>query len=212
MVDLDLPVFSEVHQKVSFRDHLKVVPRDLGMFIWSDPQTLEWSDTERTALEEEGRSDVLGQMPFSCHGRPEGGEDSPYFVGLWEYNEDIREPEWPLPDDFLYPEVVMRGLSTMMPGLSVYLEGLPQSSVDGGYYTKTSENRPLIGPAGPHGFHLACAYSGFGVMVASGAADLLASHILDEALPSYASAFELSRYDDPEYLTRIEADAKSGQL
>ena len=213
MVDVELPVFNEVHVKVTFRDHLGVVPRNLGMFIWNDEQSLDWTPEEREALLEEGREDLLGKMPFSCHGRPEGGTDSPYFVGLWEYDEVIREPEWPLPDDPLYPEVVMRGLSTMMPGLSAYLDGLPQSSVDGGYYTKTRENRPLIGPAGPDGFYLVCAFGGFGVMASAGAADLIAGYLTGEALPSYSPSFALSRYDDPEYLAEIASVSKdSGQL
>ena len=213
MAGLELPVFNELHVKVTYRDHLGVVPRSLGMFIWNDEQALDWSAEEREALQDEGRDDLLGIMPFSCHGRPEGGADSPYFVGLWEYSEDIREPEWPLPEDPLYAEVVMKGLTTMMPGLSVYLEGLPQSSIDGGYYTKTRENRPLIGPAGPAGFHVACAYGGFGVMVSSGAADLVARYLTNDDLPDYAPSFLLDRYEDPEYLAEIASVSKdSGQL
>ena len=147
------------------------------MFIWADQQRLDWSDEERSALEEMGRTDVTGDMPIYCHGRPEGGEESPYFVGLWEYHRDIMEPVWPFPIDELYPEVVMKGLTTMIPGLEPYLDGLPEHFVDGGYYTKTKENRPLVGPTGPDGLHVVCGFSGFGVMVASGAGDLAARHI-----------------------------------
>jgi glycine/D-amino acid oxidase-like deaminating enzyme len=101
----------------------------------------------------------------------------------------------------------------MMPGMGQYLvQGLPQTSVDGGYYTKTPENRPLIGPAGPKGFFLACGYSGFGVMVAPGAADLVARHVVGIDLPEYAPDFLLSRYDDPTYLASIRSGVESGQL
>ncbi len=212
MAGLDLPIVSELHLKVAYREHLGHIPRDAPMIIWSDTQTIDWSDDEREALAAEGRDDVLGEMPIFCHGRPEGGTDSPYFVGLWEYNNDARDPEWPLPEDPLYPEVVMRGLTTMVPALSEYLDRLPHSVVDGGYYSKTVENRPLVGPAGPEGFHLIAAMSGFGVMVSAGAADLLARHIADAELPVYADAFLLSRYDDPEYLLEVERLADSGQL
>ena len=212
MAGLDLPIVSELHLKVAYREHLGHIPRDAPMIIWSDTQTIDWSDDEREALAAEGRDDVLGEMPIFCHGRPEGGTDSPYFVGLWEYHNDAREPEWPLPEDSLYPEVVMRGLTTMVPALTEYLDRLPHSEVDGGYYSKTVENRPLVGPAGPEGFHLIAAMSGFGVMVAAGAADLLARHIADVELPDYADAFLLSRYDDPEYLLEVERLADSGQL
>jgi glycine/D-amino acid oxidase-like deaminating enzyme len=123
----------------------------------------------------------------------------------------VIDPVWPLPEDELYTEVVMRGLATMVPGLTKYLGGLPESYVDGGYYTKTRENRPLIGPAGS-GVHLVAGLSGFGVMVAAGAGDLAARHITGSALPAYADHFLLARYDDPDYLTEIASLENSGQL
>jgi len=209
---LELPLFSELHLKVSFRDHLGVIPRDAPMVIWSDPQRIDWSDDEREELAALVRDELLGEMPIFCHGRPEGGTDSQYFVGLWEYHQKVMEPVWPLPEDPLYPEVVMRGLTTMVPGLVVYRDRLPPSTVDGGYYTKTGENRPLIGPAGPEGLHLVAGLSGFGVMVAAAAGDLAATHICDEALPLHADAFLLSRYDDPGYLTAVAGLDDHGQL
>ncbi|MGH8871285.1 MAG: NAD(P)/FAD-dependent oxidoreductase [Acidimicrobiia bacterium] len=212
MAGVDVPLFSELHLKVAFREHLKVVPRDAPMMIWSDLQRLDWSDDERKALADQGRDDLLGEMPVFCHGRPEGGPDSPYLLGLWEYHGNVREPVWPLPEDPLYPEVVLRGLATMVPGLGAYLDRLPPSAVDGGYYTKTTENRPLIGPAGPSGFYLIAGFSGFGVMVAAGAGDLLARHITGAGLPEYSDAFLLGRYDDPDYLASIARLTSSGQL
>ncbi len=209
---LELPLFSELHLKVSFRDHLGVIPRNAPMIIWSDPQHIDWSDGEREELAALGRDELLGELPVFCHGRPEGGTDSPYFVGLWEYHQEVMEPVWPLPEDPLYPEVVMRGLTTMVPGLEVYRDRLPPSTVDGGYYTKTGENRPLIGPAGPEGLHLVAGLSGFGVMVAAAAGDLAAAHICGEIVPSYADAFLLGRYDDPGYLTALAGLDDHGQL
>jgi glycine/D-amino acid oxidase-like deaminating enzyme len=209
---LELPLFSELHLKVSFRDHLGVIPRDAPMIIWSDAQRIDWSDEEREELAALGRKDLLGEMPVFCHARPEGGADSPYFVGLWEYHQEVMEPVWPLPEDPLHPEVVMRGLTTMVPGLAVYRHRLPSSTVDGGYYTKTGENRPLIGPAGPQGLHLVAGLSGFGVMVSAAAGDLAAAHICDESLPTYADAFLLTRYDDPGYLAAVAEVDDHGQL
>ena len=211
MAGVDLPLFSELHLKVAYREHLLTVPRDAPMFIWSDPQRIEWTDEEREGLLEMGREELLGEMPIYCHGRPEGGVDSPYLLALWEYHGRVQQPVWPLPEDSLYPEVVMRGLATMVPGLALYRDRLPASTVDGGYYTKTVENRPLIGPAGPEGFYLAVGFSGFGVMVACGAADLLARHITRSGLPEYAGEFLLSRYDDPGY-SETMTETRSGQL
>jgi glycine/D-amino acid oxidase-like deaminating enzyme len=211
LAGLDLPLFSELHLKVAFKDHLGVIPRDAPMTIWSDPQSIDWSEEERQELESMGRHDVLGEMPIFCHFRPEGGSESPYVLALWEYHGQVLEPTWPLPEDPLYPEVVMRGLTTMVPGLEVYRDRLPESVVDGGYYTKTTENRPLIGPSGIEGIQLLAGFSGFGVMVSAGAADLLARHILGLDLPDYAPAFLLDRYTDPDYLAGL-ATVESGQL
>ncbi len=210
MAGVELPVFSEVHLKTSFRDHLGVIPRDAPMFIWCDPQHIDWSPEETEALVEAGRPELTRELPIFCHGRPEGGTGSPYVLGLWEYHDDVREPEWPLPEDPLYTEVVVRGLATMVPAMTQYLDRLPESVVDGGYYTKTQDNRPLVGPAGPEGFHLQCAFSGFGVMVSAGAADLLGAHLTGSDLPEYAEDFLLSRYDNPSYLASLAQD--TGQL
>ncbi|CAN5216751.1 FAD-dependent oxidoreductase [soil metagenome] len=212
MVGVDLPVYSEVHVKVAFRDHLGIVPRSSPMMIWSDPQTLDWSAEERLGLQELGRDDLLDEMPASCHYRPEGSDDSNWIVGLWEYHRLIREPTWPLPEDPLYPEVVMRGLTTAVPGLRSYLDHLPQPIVDGGYYTKTRENRPLVSRLGPAGSFLVGAFSGFGVMAAASAAELVAAHITGGNLPDYAPSFALERYDDPAYAASVEANSNTGQI
>lgn len=211
-VGVDLPVYSEVHIKVAFRDHLAVIPRDSPMVIWTDPQQLDWSDEERAGLEELGRDDLLEMMPPMCHYRPEGGAGSEWLVGLWEYHRLIQEPVWPLPDDMLYPEAVMRGLTTLVPGLRPYLYHLPQPVVDGGYYTKTRENRPLVTPLGPKGSYLIGAFSGFGVMAAAAAGELMAQLVTGKDLPSYASAFGIDRYDDPAYLAEIDAVTNTGQI
>lgn len=208
---VDLPLFSELHLKVAFKDHFGVIPRDAPMTIWSDPQTIDWSAEERDGLKKAGRDELLEEMPVYCHFRPEGGEESPYILALWEYHNQRVDPTWPLPEDPLYPEVVLRGLTTMVPGLDAYADRLPESSVDGGYYTKTVENRPLLGPSGVKGVHLLAGLSGFGVMAAAGAADLVARHITDSNLPEYSDAFLLSRYDDPAYAAEVE-DTPSGQL
>jgi glycine/D-amino acid oxidase-like deaminating enzyme len=211
MAGIELPLFSELHLKVAFKDHLGVIPRDAPMTIWSDAQTIDWTDEERAALEAMGREELLGEMPIYCHFRPEGGPESPYFVALWEYHDRVLEPSWPLPDDPLYPEVVMRGLITMVPELEKYRDRLPESFVDGGYYTKTRENRPLVGPTSAEGVHLLAGLSGFGVMVSAGAADLLSCHLVGAEVPEYANEFLLSRYDDPDYVANLET-AESGQL
>lgn len=212
MAGVSLPVRTELHLKTAFRDHLHAVPRDAPMMIWADPQHLGWSEEEQRLLVEAGRAELTGELPPACHGRPEGGADSPWVVALWEVRRVVSEPVVPVPIDPLYGEVVLRGMSTMIPGLSRYLDHLPTPVIDGGYYTKTPENRPLAGPIGPEGLHVAGAVSGFGIMAAAGVAELVARGVVGAELPRYASAFRMERYEDPRYLATIADEADTGQL
>ncbi len=212
MVGVSLPVHHEVHRKVSFRDHRRAVPREAPMLIWDDAQELSWTPDERESLlDDPTLAPLTGVLPAGAHCRPDGGEDSPIVLGLWEYRSDVRTPTFPIPDDPMYPEMVMRGLSTMLPAIDPYLERLPQPYVDGGYYTKTVENRPLIGPFGPTGAHVIGALSGFGVMAAPAAGELVAAHVAGATLPGYGDPFLPDRYANPNYLAGF-ADLASGQL
>ncbi len=105
------------------------------------------------------------------------------------------------------------GLCRMIPGLSVYLQRLRKPVVDGGYYCKTRENRPLIGPLPVPGAYVVGALSGYGIMAAMAAGELLSAHVAGDALPEYAAALSLDRYDDPAYQTLLQDwDATTGQL
>ena len=213
LVGVRLPVHHEVHRKISFRDRLGSIPRDAPMLIWNDHQRLPWSDEERELLGSDSELvPLLGALAGGAHCRPDGPADGAIVLGLWEYRSDVRSPTFPIPEDPMYPELVVRGLATMVPAVAEYLDHLPQPYVDGGYYTKTSENRPLIGRVGPHGSFVVGALSGYGVMAAPAAGELAARHALGHELPGYAAFLSPARYDDPEYqalLTRME---DQGQL
>ncbi len=131
---------------------------------------------------------------------------------LWAYHVEPVEPRLPVPIDPEFSETVLRGMTTLVPGLSVYLDRLPKTYVDGGYYTKTRENRPLIGPLPLDGAYIFAALSGYGLMAACAGGELLAAHVAGAPLPSYAPAFLLSRYDDPAYQARLAAWGATGQL
>jgi glycine/D-amino acid oxidase-like deaminating enzyme len=209
---VDLPLVNELHGKVTFDDELGVLPRELPLMIWSDPVELAWSAEEREELAQDPELRWLtGTLPAGVHFRPEGGKDSRMFLLLWTYHTELREPVFPPAFDPFYPEVVLRGLVRMVPGLAVYLERMRRPFVDGGYYCKTRENRALIGPTPIAGNYLLCGLSGYGIMAAQAAAELLAAHITGAGLPSYASEFLLSRYENPVYRAKMEAMA-SGQL
>ena len=83
-------------------------------------------------------------------------------------------------------------------------------SIDGGYYTKTPDNLPLIGPlaGAPSGSFVCAGLSGYGVMAANAAGDLLAAHVAGEALPpAYAATFLPERWRDEAYRERVASGA-----
>jgi glycine/D-amino acid oxidase-like deaminating enzyme len=210
---VDLPVHNELHLKAAIKDPLGVVGRDAPLLIWMDPQSLPWQEDERQALAEDDETRWLTKaFPSGVHTRPEGGDASQTILMLWEYQTRLMEPAWPPDMDGQYPEIALRGLAAMLPGMKGYFDRMPRPQLDGGYYTKTRENRPLIGPMGVEGAYLIGAVSGYGIMSACGAAELLAAHITGMDLPSYASAFSLSRYEDREYTKRLEHWNENGQL
>src|SRR6185369_8788821 len=97
----------------------------------------------------------------------------------------------------------LRGLAHMVPGLAAYFGQGSSAVVDGGYYCKTPENRPLIGPLPVPGAFVIGALSGFGIMGSQAAGELLAAHVTGAQLPGYAPAFLLSRYEDAAYRARL---------
>ena len=213
LLGVELPVFCERHCKVAFNDTRRAVPREAPMMIWTDPVRLPWTADER---EELGESDairhLLEELPAGVHGRPEGAGESPVVLGIWTYDIEPVEPEFPIAFDPASAEIVIRGLSRMIPALSGYAQRLPRSFVDGGYYTKTEENRFLACPMPVEGAYLLGGLSGYGLMSSNGAADLLADHIAGRSLPSYARAFHLDRYQDPAYRALLPSWGDSGQL
>jgi sarcosine oxidase, subunit beta len=213
MLGVDLPVHTELHLKAAIKDPLGVVGRDAPLLIWSDPQTLGWEDAEREALVEDAETRWLTQpFPSGVHTRPEGGGESQTILMLWEYQTKVMEPVWPPKMDEQYSEVALRGLAAMLPRMKEYFGRMPRPQIDGGYYTKTRENRPLVGPMGVGGAYVIGALSGYGIMSACGVGALLAAHMTGADLPSYAPAFALSRYHDSDYTKKLENWTESGQL
>jgi glycine/D-amino acid oxidase-like deaminating enzyme len=212
-IGLDLPVFAERHYKISIPDTLGVVARDAPMMIWLDSQFLPWSEEEHATLSAAPETRWLTEpFPAGVHGRPDGVGAATTLVMLFNYENVATDVVFPLPEHEHYGEITLRGMSTMLPGLKPYIERGTRPYVDGGYYMKTRENMPLIGPTRIEGVYVSGAYSGFGIMASCAGGDLLARHMLGKELPSYAPAFMLSRYDDPSYLARLATWGDGGQL
>lgn len=213
LLGVELPVHTELHLKAAIKDPLGVVGRHAPLLIWTDPQTLPWEQEERAALAEDDETRWLTEFfPSGVHTRPEGAAESQTILMLWEYQTRAIDPIWPPKLDEQYPEIALRGLSTMLPRMREYFDRMPRPQIDGGYYTKTRENRPLVGPSGVDGAYLLGAVSGYGIMSACGVGELLAAHVTGAELPAYASAFELGRYDDPEYQKQLDQWGDKGQL
>jgi glycine/D-amino acid oxidase-like deaminating enzyme len=213
MLDVDTPVITELHLKAAVRDSLGVVGRDAPLLIWNDSQILPWTAEERSFLAEDPETAwMTEQFPAGVHTRPEGTGDSQTILMLWDYREKATEPVWPPKLDAGYPEIALRGLAAMLPGMQAYFDKIPRPQLDGGYYTKTHENLPLVGPLPMEGAYMSGAVSGYGIMSACAVGELLARHVTGAALPNYASALMPSRYEDAEYLKGLEVLEDSGEL
>ncbi|MFH1186096.1 MAG: FAD-binding oxidoreductase, partial [Chloroflexota bacterium] len=213
LLGLDLPVQAEIHLKVAFEDHLRIVPREAPLLIWTDAQSLPWRDDERAQFESDAAYSWLnGRFPPGAHTRPEGGGDSATILMLWDYRTQALDPVFPIPLDDQYPEIALRGLATMLPGLTAYFGRAPRPHLDGGYYVRTRENRPLIGGTPVAGAYLIGALSGYGIMSACAAGELLAAQVAGGPLPGYAAAFSLARYDDADYVGQLDRWEAAGEL
>ena len=213
LLGIDLPVYTELHLKAAIKDSLSVVGRDAPLLIWNDAQYLPWKDEEHEVLAGDSETRWLTEaFPAGVHTRPEGAGESQTILMLWEYQTKLMEPIWPPKMDEQYPEVALRGLAEMLPRMKQYFAKMPRPQLDGGYYTKTRENRPLVGPMGVEGAYVIGAVSGYGIMSACGVGDLLAAQVTGTQLPLYASAFDPARYDNPAYQKKLQNWGNSGQL
>ena len=212
LLDIDVPVVNEIHAKVTLRDVHGVVPRHVPFMLWNDPVALAWSADEIQQLAASPNTQwLLDTIPAGVHFRPRGEQD---LLLIWTFENHAQEtPVYPPPVNPHYGEVLIRGLADMIPGLRVYFGQGQDVQVDGGYYCKTPENRPLIGPLPVAGAYVIGALTGYGLMASQAAGDLLAAHVVGESLPDDADAFLLSRYEDPAYQAELaRLDTASGQL
>jgi len=214
LLGIELPVSLELHGKLTLQDHLGVIPRDSPMTIWFDPVELEWSHGERERLlaSSDGQR-LTSRMPSGIHVRPrDDGRSNTIFL-IWTYHLEQREFAWPPQFDANYGEALIRALAHVIPAMRAYFGKAAEADVDGGYYCKTPENRPLVGPLEVRGAYLAAALSGYGIMASQAAGDLVAAHVMGSELPTYERWFRPDRYERPEYRAMLGGwDAVSGQL
>ena len=156
---------------------------------------------------------MLEGYPGGVHVRPVDGPYGDELFFIWTYHTGPTALEWPPRFDQRYGEITLRGAARMVPALASYFGHGDLGLVDGGYYCKTPENRPLVGPLAVEGAYVLGALSGAGLMGAHAGADLLASHLTGAPLPDYAPWFLPSRYEQPGYQALVEQwGALVGQL
>jgi glycine/D-amino acid oxidase-like deaminating enzyme len=214
LLDIELPVFHELHAKVTLRDSRGIVARATPFLIWNDPIELPWTAAERDrhAGDESARR-LLEPFPGGVHVRPVDGPHGDEVYLIWTYDVEPRRFVWPPRFDPQYAEVAIRGAAGMLPRMREYFGSGAAAVVDGGYYCKTRENRPLVGPLAVDGAYMLGALSGYGIMGSHAGGDLLAAHVTGARLPDYAEWFLPSRYDRPGYRETIERwGANVGQL
>ena len=205
MLDLEVPVFHELHSKMTFRDPRGAVGRGAPFLIWTDPTSLEWTDAERATLaRDEATERLVDELPGGVHVRPVDLAHGDELYLIWTFETEPREFVWPPRFSPWYADVVLRGCARMIPGLAPYVAAGARGFVDGGYYCKTRENRPLIGPLPVEGAFVIGALSGSGVMASHASGELVAQHVTGAPLPDYAKWFLPSRYDDPAYTALVE--------
>ena len=214
MLGLDIPVYMEQHGKVVVEDRAGVLPPEAPMMIWTDPVELIWDEEERRRLSAGSHTRYLIEpFPAGLHIRPRFRDGKQTFLGIWTYDVAPREAVFPPDFDPAYPVIVLRGLARIIPGMRAYFETAAALPVDGGYYCKTPDNRPLIGPLPVEGAYIVGALSGYGVMGSQAAGELIAAHVTDAALPDYARAFSYDRFDGMSDADMTDMrDATRGQL
>lgn len=200
MLDLSLPLYNVMQQKIAFEDTARAIPRELPFSIDLDPQWMDWTEEERAALADDpALRHFATEMPGAIHCRPDGGDHGKWIKLGWAYNTERAKGAWDIPTDPHFPEIVLRGAARLHPALKAYYGKLPRNmSHYGGWYTRTDDNWPLIGPMGIDGAFMACALSGHGTMTACSAGELTAAWLTGGAAPHYAKPFSLARYSAPE--------------
>lgn len=208
---ITLDVESVLQRKFIVPDIQNIIPRDMPFTIFADKQHLQWSEEEREQIESDPEySWLLNEFPAGLHIKPEGASN----IKLgWAYNTEAESPQWETSDDFDFPNITLRGASRFIPALQPYVDEPPTPIIQfSGYYTRTPENLPLIGPLETDGLFTVSALAGYGTMTACSAAELCADWMMGEELPEYARYFHPDRYSDAALMDEINSIQSDGQL
>jgi sarcosine oxidase, subunit beta len=193
LVGVQLPIETVLRQKVLLHDPLGVVPRSAPFTVGLD---------------------ALDGRPPGVHIKPDDSVAVDAIKLGWALDQTPRPPVAnPIcPPDF--PRDVLARASTIIPGLVEYLDRDPGIiDHDGGFYARTPDGMPLIGPLEVEGVFVVGGLAGFGSMMACAAGELAAAWILGDAPPRWATDFHPARFDGRLDLPRtLPGSAPRGEL
>lgn len=211
MLGIHLNVENILQRKFIIPDVQNIIPRDMPFTIFADQQHLQWNDEERDLIKDDPEYHwLLNEFPAGLHIKPEGAGN----IKLgWAFNRTAESPQWETADDFDFPNITLRGASRFIPALQPYVDDVPTPIVQfSGYYTRTPENLPLIGPLEIEGLFTVSALSGYGTMAACSAGELCADWMMGAELPEYSRYFHPDRYGDDALMDEINCVSADGQL
>jgi glycine/D-amino acid oxidase-like deaminating enzyme len=211
MLGFTFPIENTLQRKFIIPDPSQLIPRQMPFTICANEQYLDWDAEERAYFaKDEKYKWLLDKFPGGLHLKPEG---SGIKFG-WAFHTKSENPVWHIASDDLFPQIVLKGVSRFIPALAEYYNNIPTPIISyAGYYTRTKENWPLIGPTDQHKVFVVGALAGYGTMSACAAGQLCANYVMSEtSLPDYARYFHPSRYADQDMLALIKEMEKDGQL
>ncbi len=211
LLGVHLPIRNYLQRKVIIPDPAGIVPGDMPFTVCADAMKLRWSTGERRLIEADPEYHwLLEEFPPGLHIKPEPG--GRIKLG-WAINRQAEAPHWEPAGDVDFPNLVIRGASRFIPAFQAYVDRLPTPVISmAGYYSRTPENWPLIGPLPVEGLFTVSALSGFGTMAACAAGELCGAWITGAPLPPYAPYFDPERYRDEAMCVAMQAAASDGQL
>ena len=211
MLGFQFPITNTLQRKFIIPDPQNVIPRNMPFTIYADGQSLDWSAEEKTFFASEEKYNwLLAKFPGGLHIKPEG-------QGIkmgWAFQTKTVTPTWDYANLELFPQVVLKGASRFIPQLAIYEKNIPTPLIEyAGYYTRTKENWPLIGPTEMEDVFVVGALAGYGTMGACAAGELCTQYLCQETtLPTYAAYFHPARYQNPAIRAEIAALKSDGQL
>ncbi|MFK7936176.1 MAG: FAD-dependent oxidoreductase, partial [Saprospiraceae bacterium] len=197
-------------RKFLIPDPKQIIPADMPFTIYADGQYLDWTAEEKAFFAADEELNWLTQpFPGAIHIKPESGRIK---MG-WAFSTASVKPQWEIPAAPYFPQVVLKGASRFIPALVAYAENIPTPLIEyGGYYTRTKENWPLVGPTEIENVFVVGALAGFGSMTACAVGELCALHIAGQELPDYAPYFHPNRYANPVMQRELATLDLDGQL